>query len=500
MTDARPTWARKDALLSMQARFPSLFPVKHVQALESYTVKPGPAMEEGGIQAYVDYLEVTVAHHILRDSWPKEGDAEITAFLTDAITLGEKLTYSDGSVNEMRVHTLALKDGSMMTLADECTEAVLKSQELRVTDREAPKTMNNALFEFTTDVIIARLLNLLLTVYPHTVTPHFTTFFGCFRRSAKLVDATSRPGTERVYSAFERGHVSLHVQLEREYASASGVCPTRLKARLFAIISALAAASHVLGISHNDLALRNIMERNVTDTAYAGAHWAYKLRNVPRYFVVPPTAHAGHMIKIIDYGRATITESEPDSANSANALRFAYDVRELLNDLLELHVMRVTDQKRADPLNVLMAQITTRIATWPQRPHSESDPNLREDAKAAAQEIYQKWHTDDAAFGLGFLFADFRIAAPAGVTPIVVSIAPNENILRATKDPFALELARIWGVEAPAAGKRIAYSVQSCRTCASPSTHATENGKHGFCGTDCYRVFYGKLKRKRSDS
>lgn len=491
MTDAHPTWARGEALAALQARFPSLFSGDHIQALESYTVRPGRAMESGGIDAYVSHLEATVAHHTLRDCWPKEErEAQLHAFLTEVVTLGEKLVYSDGSVNEMLLHVLTVKDASMMALADGSTEAVLKSQELRVTDRESPKTMNNALFEFTTEVIIARLLNLLLTAYPHTVTPHFTAFFGCFRESAKLVDVRGR---ERVYSMFERGHVSLRLRLEQEYASVGGVCTARLKARLFAVISALAAASHVLGISHNDVALRNIMERNVTGTAYEGAHWAYKLRNVPRYFIVPPTAHAAHMIKIIDYGRASVTESEPDSVNSTNALRFAYDVWEFLDDLLELHSMRVTNNDRNAPLNVLMTQISSRIATWPHRPLPESDLKLREGAVSAAQEIYHKWHTDDPAFGLGFLFADFRNAAPPGVTPVIVSVAPNENVLRVTKDPLVLELARVWGTETVPC----ANSVRQCRTCASPSAHATENGKHGFCGADCYRVFYGRLKRKR---
>jgi hypothetical protein len=259
------------------------------------------------------------------------------------------------------------------------------------------------------------------------------------------------------------------------------------------IIFTLATASHTVGFSHNDLALRNIMERAVDGTAYAGAHWAYKLRNVPRYVILPPEAHANQMVEIIDFGRSTLTNVEPDSPTSANALRFVYDVGEMLTDLVDLYHESAPRSRRGDPVNALIIAVGERIAAWPKRQQKGADVAL-------ARDIYERWHTDDPIAGLGFLFkAFFHVPAPAGVTPLVVAIAPSENLLAVVPagEPFIAELARIWGV---VAGARRASSSNRCRTCAAPATHVTEGGKHGFCGVDCYHVFYSQGgKRKRED-
>jgi hypothetical protein len=485
MTDAYPTLSRREALQGLQASYPSLFPAMHVSGLELFAVQAGGAMEHGGVQAFFDHLEVAVEHKVLREYWPLVVSTT-NAFLADAVTLGEQLVYNDGSANEMLLHTLRLKDTRLVALTDGRAEAVLKSQALRVTDREFPKTLNNALFEFTAEVIVARLLNFLVTAYPHTVTPHFTTFLGCFRQNVRILGTK---GGERVFAMYERAHISLQRQLEQEFRAGTA-CPRRLGARLFAIIFSLAAASHIAGFSHNDLALRNIMERAVGGTVYAGAHWAYKLRDVPCYVIVPPEAHGDQMVEIIDFGRATLTNVEPDSPTSTNALRFVYDVGEMLADLVDLYHETAPRSRRGDPVNALVIAVAERIAAWPKRQQKDASVTL-------ARAIYDKWHTDDAVAGLGFLFgAFFHMPAPPGVTPLVVAIAPSDNLLTVGREePLVAELARIWHV----AGAHRAYAPNRCRTCASPATHVTENGKHGFCGMDCYHVFYGQRKRKRDE-
>jgi len=487
MVDAYPTPSRREALQALQARYSSLFPAAHVPGLELFAVQPGAAMEHS-FQTYIEHLEATVEHKVLREYW---STAEVpSAFLTDAVTLGDPLAYSDGSVNEMFLHTLALKDARLVALTDGRADAEHKSQALRVTDREHPKTLNNALFEFTAEVIIARILNFLVTAFPYTVTPHFTTFLGCFRANARLLG--DRKGGERVFAMYERAHNSLNRQFDEEFRAGTA-CPLRLGARLFAIIFSLAAASHTTGFSHNDLGLRNIMERAVDGTAYAGAHWAYKLRNVPRYVILPPEAHADQMVEIIDFGRSTFTPVEPDSPTSTNALRFVYDVGEMLTDLVDLYHESAPRSRRCDPVNALIIAVAERIAVWPKRQQKGA-------SVALARDIYERWHTDDPVAGLGFLFkAFFHVPAPAGVIPLVVAIAPSENLLAVVPigEPLTAELARIWGA---VAGAR-ANSSNRCRTCAAPAVHVTEGGKHGFCGVDCYHVFYNQRgnKRKRED-
>lgn len=475
MTDAYPTRVRQEALQVLQASYPAQFPVAHVAALELFAVQPGDAMERDGVQAYTDYLEDAVEHKVLHEYWSS------ATGLNGTVALGEQLVYSDGSVNAIRLHALTLNDARLIALTDGSARAVLKSQELRVTDREQPKTLNNALFEFTTEVIVARLLNLLVTAYPHTVTPHFTTFLGCFKAN------------KRAHAAYERADISLQRRMEHEFRAGTA-CPRRLGARIFAIVFSLAAAAHAFGFSHNDLGLRNIMERAVEPgMAYASAHWAYKLRDVPRYVIVPPEAHGNQMVEIIDFGRASLTAVAPDAPTSSIALRFAYDVGEMLTDVVDLYNENAPRARRGDPLSALIIAIAARLVTWPKRGGARTGAPL-----ALAREIYTKWHTNDPVAGLGFLFESFfHVPAPDGVLPVIVGIAPSDNVLACVdNDPFVTELARIWRVEA--AGRR-PYSPKRCRTCASVAANVTENGKHGFCDVDCYHVFYA-AKRKRDEA
>jgi hypothetical protein len=481
MTNAYPTEARRAALTALQAQFAFLFPAAHADpGLEAFAVVPGAAMEQS-YQTYFDFVEATVKPRQVLDMWPVMDESEIDTFFSEAVALDGPLPYKDPSVNAVVLHALTLKDARLVTLADGGTSAVLKSQPYRGTAKAHPGTLNNALFEFTTEVIMARLLNALVTAFPYTVTPHFATFLGCFR-SATLTKAKKKKKGARVFALFERAHVSLNTLLEDLFEQ-EAITPAQLGALVFMVLFTLAAASHVAGAALNDMHLGNVMVRYVTGTKYAGAHWAYKLLGEARYVILPPSAHGNRMVEIIDLGRATLTDAEPDSASSTNAHRFVQDVLTMLEDVLATYQDVCQPEAGGGSVRDVMDQLNARYRHWKTAGHTPE----------GARAIYQKWHTNDAQYGLGFLFAAFvGVPAPRGVQPLIVGITPSDNLLAVADDALATQLARLWKV--PRREAR-AYSPERCRVCASPAVHTTEEKTLGFCGLDCFQVHYGHMRR-----
>jgi hypothetical protein len=480
MTDAYNPTLRLSALKRVQTTHPFLFPAAHVKSgLGTFAIGPGESLDKS-MDEYVQFIDDTYTKKDLLAMWPKIEKRALDAFLSTAISVDKQLTYNDTSINEMILYAVTLKDRDLITLADDRHEAVLKSQRERASDLARPETINNAFFEFTNEVIVSRLLNSLVTSFKHTVTPHYTTFLGCFKSN----DLPKKGNGAHVFALYERAKLSLKDYVV-EHFKHNTLDPAKFGVIIFTTVSALAASSHVLGKAHNDLHLGNIMMREVANTKYADSHWAYKLRDMIQYIIIPPTMHDNLMVEIIDEGRATLTTVEPDSPGSQNALRFVLDVRHMLEDVVRMYLEHRT-KPVAKPIADVMTKIESLLVKWPLRTTS---PRKREKDTMVVNAIYRGWHNEEF---LGFLFYHFMgKKAPTNIKPLVVSITPEENILaHAGDDPMVAELATLWKIPQ---GMKRAYSVLNCRTCTSPSQYATENQTHGFCGVDCYNVFYGEM-------
>ncbi len=516
---------RQAAFARLRGKHPGLFPSRFVTGVEEYAVRPGAAMAK----SLFDWHEYVTAHttpDALAAMWPMTDQEDVDRFFAaDSVARGEALGLVDDSINKMSLIAANLIDSDMCVLADGRSNCIIKSQPLATRDPKHRRLMNPALHEFTNEVIVSRMLNGLVTSFPHTVTPHFTTFLGCFA-TPDLLKHRSGEKDMRVYSVFERANKSVALLLKENLRSGDPLTAQRFGGICFQTASALAAGLAVAGVAHNDLHAGNVMVRDVTGTLYANRPWWYKLQDIPEYRSAPPGLHENNMVEIIDLGRATVTSETPDS-HAAHA-RFLADVRVFL-----AAVAKVAEKNPvADPgISAYFAAMAAFVATMPGE--YLDDPKMYivagketsvQATKAWAAHFWTKWSTDDPTYGLGFLFNQFMPPTPAttvtwveyivdmvkvfiyrapantALKPVAVSIVPGpEETLASTNHEMAPTLRRLWKLQEPATeepdGRRIRprrRSFGACRTCASkPRFETADAHAHPFCGHHCYEVFTG---------
>jgi hypothetical protein len=505
--DAYASETRRDALRRVEERHPALFSPKQIEpGLKRYAIAPSAAMEKH-LDTYWQFIDaLPFSATALGDIWPDSGnagdnsDSVLTSFLnmfrrwwspldqlssvTEDLNVEAALGYdANTSLNAVSLYRASLIHEDLITLADGRRDAIIKSQRYIVDEPGYEGHLNHSLFEFNNEVVVSRLLNTLVTAWPHTVTPHFTTFLGAFQKT--------HLGETRVFAVYERAHETLKEALRRNLPW------DMLGAILFQLMSTFAAASTTLGYAHNDAHLGNVMLRKVDGTRYANAMWAYKLRGVDRFIFIPPELHYNHMVEIIDQGRATIGEYAPNDIRSTHALRFAYDMRNMLGHLINALAERETEN---DPLLKLLY---TRYLNIPRR--TEDSPlvapglyniddtaprHTRNGNLLAAHTLLTRWATDDPDYGFAEFFKPFiHLTGGVAKRPLVVSVAPGDTIL-SVRDPMTEILAGIWGVPTHTMTD---VSFSKCKTCFSEAKFTTEERKFGFCGKDCYRVFYGEM-------
>lgn len=442
--------ARKAAFQALQVRYPSLFPAAHVTPGVEHYAMDGDSkrshLDDIWPQAPVSYM--TQFFDKIFTLWPTAYATDRTRFLNSSVDTGFMIIEK----YPIEISAVTLKDPDLITLADGRNKGVIKS--IPYTPDKLTRTARG----FNIDIIISRLLNILVTGYAYTATPHFATFLGCFKGAKGL----------RVYSMYERGDYTLTAVKTDDWSFEHMGC------FLFQIIFSFAVAASTMGYEHGDPHPDNIMIREVTDTRYYNRTWAYKLRGVDKFVYIDPAIHQNKMIEIIDQGGAEIDSHAPDSPESTHRLRFARDVRSVLGSC------DFREKGKNPELAERFFQFWFRL---PARVNESSDK------ERASLPLLDLWHTDDAQHGLGFLFASFMNKKPVGV-PLVVAIAPNDTIL-ATGDPMITDLPRLWNVRQ---GMKRTRDYDACRTCGSKPRFATADAHaHPFCGRDCYHVFYGVM-------
>jgi hypothetical protein len=496
---------RKAAWKFLLDKYPKLFPETLVRpGLLKFAVAPSLGFKEGGYDGYFEYTAGAFTPADLEAVWsvhspseerslfdqflrlflridPSEsqflrlflgtGPSEADTYLQESATFGKALGFTDSSINNMQLYTLALKDPALIAMADGRHQGIIKTQPFLLSDPDSPDEANPALLEFTNEVVVSRLLNTLVTAFKHTATPHFTAFLGCFKRN-------SVPGAwpgffqpARVFAIYERANLSFNALLE------GGVPQQLLGALLFQTLFTLDVAAYTLGYTHNDLHSGNIMVRDVTGTRYENRVWAYKLRGQSGYWFVHPSAHQNKMVEIIDEGRATIEASPPEDKKSLYRENFANDVRRLFYFLL-LDLPSSPIASACEKIKALLP---------------DHDGPRR--ANAAARQFYTRWFTDDPTYGLRPVLGVTSVRPPnEQQPPIVVAIAPDDTLVTRPDEPLAVELGLIWN---PRQGMKRAYMDSpvplKCDTCLAPARYALEreDKRIGFCGRDCARVYKG---------
>jgi len=495
--DARAVAGRKAAWLHLVKTYPKLFPATLVTpGLRQFAVGPSAGFRKGydGYWAYtpanieamwteVDSSLFSQFLKLFMQLEPTDGlffsllwgqeKSDMDVYLMDAATFGQPLGFTDGSANNMQLYALTLKDPTLIAMADERTGAVIKAQPLIAAEPKYPGEANASMLEFTNEVVVSRLLNTLVTAWPHTATPHFTAFLGCFKRRG--VPDAIRPmfQSSRVFAVYERANTSF-----TSIVSGDKPPSAYFNALIFQALFTLEVAAYTLGYAHNDLHTGNIMVRDVTGTRYADRVWAYKLRGRPGFWFIHPAAHQNKMVEIIDQGRATIEAVPPEHIDSAYKENFANDVRRLFANLL---------------LNLPQLAACKRIVDLLPDHDGPRAPN------AHSRLFYERWFTDDPTYGLQGVLTRSGISpngpAQGEEPPIVVAIAPEDTLATRPDEPMAVELGNIWGLaQGMKRTRRMDEQYLACVTCRAPAYHALhKEGKEvGFCGRDCARVYRGR--------
>lgn len=477
------TWGRRVALQRLQADYPALFPAAHLDpGLRRFASDPALPMAKGSEQdKYFDHVWNGYKPEELEAMWafapPGPSvlqflkqllflgplvENERDAYLARSVVVEGRLKYSDSSVNEMALYAIGFVDDRLVALADGRKKGIIKAQQYRLLDADG--TINNALFEFTNEVIVSRLLNTLVTAFKYTATPHFTTFLGCFR-SSNLSGLSWFSGPSFVYAAYERADRSVGWLLERGHVSLD-----LFRSLLFQVAYTLHVASYTLGYAHNDLHPGNVMVRDVTGTRYADCVWAYKLRDRAEYVFIEPAYHDNLMVEIIDQGRATINAHAPEAPASLHRENFAVDVR----TFGETCIMDLPFKQAAEiaDLQLVLQKLPTN-----------SKPRTR--AKVVSREFYANWLTSVPT--LFKPFTDYVVpGAPGLLPPIVVGIAPADTLASQPDEPFAVALGDLWQL---GRGMKRTRGMNACVTCLAPAA-----GPHTFCGPDCERVHTGVFR------
>jgi hypothetical protein len=455
--DALVATGRKKAWSILLKMYPAFFPETFVRpGLLKFAVNPSIGFKEGGYDGYFKYRAVFTPGD-LEAVWTGATPSNSRTYFRESATFGKALLVTDSSNNNMQLYTLALKDPALIAMADGRDQGIIKAQPFLLSDPDSPGHANRALLEFTNEVVVSRLLNTLVTAFKHTATPHFTAFLGCFVRQF------------HVFAIYERANLSFNALLE------GGVSQQLLGVLLFQTLFTLDVAAYTLGYAHNDLHTGNIMVRDVTGTRYENRIWAYKLRGQSDYWFVHPSAHQNKMVEIIDEGRATIEASPPENNESLYRENFANDVRRLFYFL----------DRPNSPIASTCAKIQALLP----------DHNGPRRANVAARQFYTRWFTDDPTYGVRPVLGVTSVRPPnEQQPPIVVAIAPDDTLVTRPDEPLAVELGLIWN---PRQGMKRAYmdspAPLKCDTCLAPALYALvkEDGKIGFCGRDCARVYKG---------
>lgn len=506
---------RQAAYARLQAKHPAFYLPQYVSGIEDYAVRSSDAMVKS-LDTWFTSTGKIISPDALVRMWPLvDRRAYATFFSRDSVRLGAALKTTDSSINEMSLIAGQLIDPDMRALADGRDTCIIKSQALIVEDPADPGKRNKAVFEFTNEVMVSRMLNGLVTAFQHTVTPHFTTFLGCFA-APDVLEHSSTVKPTRIYSLYERANLSVEAVLLEDLRTEDARTVERTSGIIFQTVSALQAAMATAGVAHNDLHTGNVMIRDVKGTVYADRPWGYKLLAEAEFKFIPAAVHRNEMVEIIDQGRATVTPSAP-STREAHA-RFLADVRHFL-----AHVVSVS---RDDPIDdPTIAAYFDALARFVNKMPGKSLDHIGVGGKAMnhqatlawASQFWDKWATDDPTFGLGFLFAPILTAGAAttwvdyiwdklsilaprentATKPIAVSIVPVAYFtLAETEHEMAPTLRRLWKLphDDERRGMKRAFNFDACRTCGSaPRFETADAHAHPFCGKHCYEVFAGLM-------
>lgn len=490
MEDVITTESRRDALLAWQREQPRFFKESLLRdGLQLFAIEPAKAMQQSTKKyfAKAETLFLRMSAFWMQHSTQTgndipqlffDGTFKIDAFLKPG-------QYNDSSVNDMWLYKIQVAKPVLRTLADGRNLAIVKSQNTQ----DSVFEQCQSLFEFSNEILVTRVLNCLVTSFEYTVTPHFTVFMGSYiapemllngppslfqRIKASLLSYETAPpdGVDkaasdatyrfRMYAIYERADESLHSMLPRLFLD-KAFTPTQLGSLVFQILSAMEAATRVLGWSHNDAHLGNIMVRSVVGTPYENRTWGYKRAFDPQYYYITPQDHRNLMIEIIDQGRATISPEEPEK--HANA-RFNRDAWKVLG-----HVENI--------FTTFYANGRVRGKDWDHAHFELLQAVLSQ--KTHARDFIDTWPR--------VVFSDAFHGLPNN--PIIMSIVPDVNILQSLRnDPettlVAETLQLAWGVKQ---GVKRVREV-SCPVCFSTSVKY-EAEDIAFCGKDCYHVHYG---------
>ncbi len=484
-TEAYEPESRRDALAAHQAQYPALFPLWQLDTntLTLFATGPSQLFLERGLAGYWDYVDKTpadpLAYWDVREVHPPPGLFDVTLRLAEIVKPG---AYADTSINNMWLYKAKMRFSVKLSgMTDGRPLAIIKSQAI------APYNyaLGHSVFEFTNEVLVARLLNTLVTGFRYTVTPHFTTFLGSFAcNEITKIDGTVDASNKRLYAIYERADTSFKSFLLAHRETSPDVA--EVGTLVFQVLVSLEAAARLLGFAHNDAHFGNVMIRAVKGTAYHNRIWAYKRAGHPNYYFLAPQQHKNNFVEIIDLGRATIMAEEPSETTAAQ--RFARDARDVVVLLTALagHWQKRKDGhawKVARPfLNAVVEQLSTA-----------SQASLKE-------QFLREW--PESTLGR-VLFTHLRDWDMSGATtklqllpPLVVSVTPEATLVDATgtgSDVVASvqALKQAWHNNLMV----VEYTtpLMRCVTCLAREPRYVSVNEEAlyFCGRDCHRVHYG---------
>ncbi len=493
--------SRSDALEEFQKKCPSLFPDWPLEeaTLRTFLMDPVEHWMRQSLNGY--WRHVSMAHPPLLPYWDLTRTNPPFDLLQEVLQLEAIIKpgqYKDRSLNGMWLYKAQMRSQwtPLSAMTDGRTTVIIKSQAIRLNVDSAmedkvgattdggtkvtikPRDRDNfyhSVFEFTNEVVIARLLNTLVTGFEYTVTPHFTTFLGAFAcNEITSLEGDIHPTNKRIHAIFERADRSIE-----DFFKGLTKPPIVFEfgALLFQLLSALEAGCRLAGLVHRDLNSGNWMLRQVEGTAYADRIWSYKRFGRETFYFITPEYHRNRFIEIIDFGRSTIADGRKPSVERA-AQGFTLDVLYVLNDLLVFSEAWETDDDDD-------AWTTVRNLLY------ETQTSLSDEK--TQRQFFAHWPESKLGQVLFTPFVKPRNMADPQ-TPLVVGYVPQGTLVDAPgrgRDVRTVRevLPRLWKLQN---AEKTRYSRQ-CVGCFSSAAHKTtvDDKETFFCGHDCYSLHYG---------